>query len=978
MSDQFFKRLTAFALCLLLTMQVSVGAWAAETAEPDAAAVVETAEDETVLSENDAQVPETMVETETAVPEMQVQQVIETDTVSETETETTAETETETGTAVETETEMQETEVPETEQVKAEAQVIRGFAAIPDKQKSLTFSVSDKPSLEELAGYLPKTLKATLADGSRKEIEVTWKGPSDYEESSYFYYAFLPVWDEDLYTLDTDEELPYVWVQFTSDLLDAPVTDSGNEAKVYKYLTGTLKLKKAAALGIMANIEAESDYDSDLIEAGSHIGFGLLQWSFDRRTALESYLDKNGFPKDSIEGQLQYMMVELNQSYYNHILKKLQGVADSAQGAYEAGYYFCKYYEVPADAEAQSVARGARARDTYWPMYSGKNAVVDQNISISGHTLPGTQKAGDFFNIRGTISSASKLTSVSVGVYNTAGVMVIGKTVAPNTTSYSLINVDPQIKFGSLKAGIYRYKVTATDNRGSSTLINKIFAVLATGKTVSNGTYNIVLRDNTALGLSIKGKSKAHGANVLLNRTDASDNFMKYEITYQSDGYYRIKNVASGKYLGVDNQSSASGVKVSQMNKGTLWQILPDSKGGYNLVPKCGLTNTMYVAGGSAQAGKNIQVATQRMNALQCFKLLAPGAASKATISGQSLPGTMKTGKSFSIKGTVKSATNITSLTVGVFNAAGLMKIGKSVQPNARTYDLKKLDSVIKFSKLAAGIYSYRVIAKNTAGEVRLVDKKFAVLSSKQTVANGTYNILLNGNTAFGMGIAHNSKAKGGNVHLWKLSSTNKFMRYKVTYQSDGYYRIKNVGSGKYLGVVNQSGKSGKNVEQQNKGTLFQILSDGNGSYSLIPKCATGCAVHVKGDKAAKSQNIQIQSINGSSWQRWKLQKIASGTKATISGQTTPANMRAGTSFSIRGVIKSSTNLTKVSVGVYDKNGGGVIGKTVTPNAKSYDLRNVDTSIKFGTLKAGTYTYRVTATNSAGTVTLVSKQFTVK
>ena len=228
------------------------------------------------------------------------------------------------------------------------------------------------------------------------------------------------------------------------------------------------------------------------------------------------------------------------------------------------------------------------------------------------------------------------------------------------------------------------------------------------------------------------------------------------------------------------------------------------------------------------------------------------------------------------------------------------------------------------------------------------------------------------------MSIAHNSMAKNGNVHLWKLASTNKFMRFTVTYESGGYYRIKNVGSGKYMGVVNQASTSGKNVEQQNRGTWFQILPDGNGSYSLIPKCATSCAVHVQGNKAANAQNIRIQTINGSSWQRWKLQKVASGSKATISGQTTPGDMRAGQSFSIRGVIKSSTNLTKVSVGVYDKNGGGVIGKTVTPNAKSYDLRNVDTATKFGTLKAGTYIYKVTATNSAGTATLVSKQFTVR
>ena len=960
MNRQFLKRLAALVLCLALTMPVSAVAWA------DEAEVPETAVEETALSETDEQEPETVAETETAAPEIQADTVIETEAANVSET------------AAETEAETEESAQPETETETAEPQAIKAFAGLSEKEKSLTFSISDKPSLDELAAYMPKTLTVTLADGRQEDIKVTWKGPEDYEESNYFYYAFTPVWDPAMYTLATEEELPYVWVQFTSGLLDAPVTDSGNEARIYKYLTGTLKLKKAAALGIMANIEAESDYDPGLVEAGNSIGYGLLQWSFDRRKSLESYLDKNGFPRESVEGQLQYMMVELNQSYYNHILKKLQGVADNAQGAYEAGYYFCKYFEVPADTEGQSIARGARARDSYWPMYTGHSAVVDQGISIAGHTQPGTMKAGDYFNIRGTIASGNKLTSVSAGVYNTAGVMVIGKTVTPNATSYNLINVDSQIKFGTLAPGIYRYKVTATDSKGSSTLINRIFVVLAVKATVRNGIYNIVIRDNSAYGLTIKNKSKAHNGNVILGKTSASDDFMKFQLIYQNDGYYRIKNVASGKYLGVDNQLSKSGTNVSQMNKGTWWQILPDSKGGYNLVPKCGLTNALYVQGGSAGDGKNIQVLSQRMNAMQSFKLLSPGSTSKATISGQSLPGTMNAGKSFSIRGTVKSATNITSLTVGVYNAAGLMKIGKSVRPNTKTYDLRNVDTSIKFSNLTAGIYVYRVTARNTAGEVRLVDKKFVVLSAKRTVSDGTYNFVTSSNQSFGWSIAGNSNKKNGNVILWTRDPSNKYRRYTVTYQSNGYYRIKVVGSGKYVGVANQSSRSGSNVEQQNKGTLFQILPDGNGAYALVPKCATACAIHVNGDKAAKGQNIRIQTINGSAWQRWKLQKVATGTKATISGQTAPGNMRAGSSFSIRGVIKSSTNITKVAVGVYDKNGGGVIGKTVKPNAKTYDLRNVDTSIKFGTLKAGTYTYKVTATNSAGTVTLINKRFTVK
>lgn len=40
---------------------------------------------------------------------------------------------------------------------------------------------------------------------------------------------------------------------------------------------------------VMGNITAESSWNPDAIENGSGIGFGLCQWSFGRRTQLESY-----------------------------------------------------------------------------------------------------------------------------------------------------------------------------------------------------------------------------------------------------------------------------------------------------------------------------------------------------------------------------------------------------------------------------------------------------------------------------------------------------------------------------------------------------------------------------------------------------------------------------------------------------------------------------------------------------------------
>lgn len=61
---------------------------------------------------------------------------------------------------------------------------------------------------------------------------------------------------------------------------------------------------------ICGNSWQESTINSGLEEAVTHNGWGLFQWSFDRRTALESWLTTNGFALDDPYGQLQYLIVE--------------------------------------------------------------------------------------------------------------------------------------------------------------------------------------------------------------------------------------------------------------------------------------------------------------------------------------------------------------------------------------------------------------------------------------------------------------------------------------------------------------------------------------------------------------------------------------------------------------------------------------------------------------------------------------------
>lgn len=48
-------------------------------------------------------------------------------------------------------------------------------------------------------------------------------------------------------------------------------------------------LSELSTSAVMGNIAGESDFDPNQVEGGNRIGFGLCQWSFERRTQLEAY-----------------------------------------------------------------------------------------------------------------------------------------------------------------------------------------------------------------------------------------------------------------------------------------------------------------------------------------------------------------------------------------------------------------------------------------------------------------------------------------------------------------------------------------------------------------------------------------------------------------------------------------------------------------------------------------------------------------
>lgn len=857
-----------------------------------------------------------------------------------------------------------------------EHHTITGFAPLSEDESSLHMSVTDKPSESDVIDVLPSSLDVYLDGGTKLEtIPVTWKSVGDFDSTSLYYYEFDPVFNSDDYTLADDIQLPYIGIWLDSSdgisLLTADRSSISNtESTIFKYITADMGLNIAAASGILANIQAESGFNPNLYgDSGS--SYGICQWHNDRFTALKNYTDK----WDTLQGQLEYLHYELRTNYPN-LWNSLKSAGNDANGAYQTAYNWCILFEKPANMYNMAISRGNLAKNTYWPKYAGTIIPSNDPVTISGASSPNTMTAGSSFDIRGTLSCGGTITSVTVGVYDTSGSMKIGKTTDPGTTTYDLKSLDTSIKFSTLPAGGYRYKVIATSDAGTVTLINKAFMVLSTGRTVADGIYQIANVQNKGYVLSVDGNKNVSGTNILL-WTKAAIPYRQFQFIYQDNGYYKIKNIGSGLYLGAAGQSGTSGTNVEQSTNGTLWQVLPDDTGSYYLIPKCSSTSAMDLYTGVIKAGQNIEIWNYNLGKAQRWTLSTTLA--KPVISGQTMPSTKTQGSAFDIRGIISSPEKMTSITVGVYDAAGKLQIGKTVSPNVTSYDLKNLDTDIKFSTLTPGGYKYQVTVSTASGTTVLISKLFMVLSANRTIADGTYQIANMQSGNYVLSIDKNKNTSGTNILLWTKANI-AYRRFQISYQNNGYYKIKNEGSGLYLSVAGQSGNSGANVEQSSVGTLWQILPDGNGSYYIVPQTSSTSCLDLQTGVIAAGKNIALWNYNLGKAQRWHLLQASTPTqttKATISGQTVPATMNQGHSFSIRGTISSGEKLSSVTVGVYDTNGKMRIGKTVSPNVSSYDLRNVDTAIKFSALTAGGYRYKVIANTASGTTVLINTAFMV-
>lgn len=141
-----------------------------------------------------------------------------------------------------------------------------------------------------------------------------------------------------------------------------------NEEKIYCYLIYEMDLTPAAACGILANVKCESGFRPTAWNSSGG-SYGICQWTGGRYTNLQNWCTDSGYDYATLEGQCRFLKYELENKYAG-VHSYMRGVENTAQGAYDAGYYWCYYFEVPANRGSVSVKRGNMAKDDYFPKYS--------------------------------------------------------------------------------------------------------------------------------------------------------------------------------------------------------------------------------------------------------------------------------------------------------------------------------------------------------------------------------------------------------------------------------------------------------------------------------------------------------------------------------------------------------------------------------------------------------------------------------
>ena len=425
------------------------------------------------------------------------------------------------------------------------------------------------------------------------------------------------------------------------------------------------------------------------------------------------------------------------------------------------------------------------------------------------------------------------------------------------------------------------------ENNGTAAQQFKFIEIIEPEKTIEEGTYRIAMFSNPNIGVDIDSALKSNGANVLIWEWAENNLQKKFNLKYdETDGYYTITNVNSGKLLDVQNGGTTNGTNVWQYEENNTdaqkWQIIKNDNGSYSILSKL---SDLYldVYNGNITNGANIQLYEGNKSAAQQFTFIKlDDQMEKPVDSGiYEIASLIDKNKLFDVTDGLVDE----NIPIQLWDLDGFLQQRFKITYNNTYYTITSLYS----NKVLAINDNNELIQKSEDGDIKekwrikffgndqysfvslannycinvplsnaingiklqvsesnhLTSQRFFLINrnpmqGSQSVEDSTYKIITPIDNKKTVDVTDGSNMSGTKIQIWDNDIYNQ-KKFEILYVGEGYYKIKSKLSSKVLTVESTVPNLHSNITQEedkNLDTQKWIIKDiGNGLYNIISKC---------------------------------------------------------------------------------------------------------------------------------------------
>lgn len=190
----------------------------------------------------------------------------------------------------------------------------------------------------------------------------------------------------------------------------------------------------------------------------------------------------------------------------------------------------------------------------------------------------------------------------------------------------------------------------------------------------------------------------------------------------------------------------------------------------------------------------------------------------------------------------------------------------------------------------------------------------------------------------------------------------------RLTYYASGYYTVSNeagtmrlTASGGGVTMAVPTAGSEQLWALENAGSGFALKNRATGQYLT-------CA-------ASAGSGLSV----GDSARQWQFTPGNAGWTLTGANYPTVVNklVEGSSGYYLRGTLRSTYDISSVKSQILSSSGSVLYSAGASPNAKTFDLSELDNSTPFSRLSAGNYTFRITADDASGSHYELTSPFAV-